>query len=102
MPAPITWAHQLSKKLSEVRHSGVLPYLRPAGKTQVTVRYDDKGRPEGIEKFLISTQHADGLEPKLPDALWTDGVLPVLPQGLYDPAKLRKELYVTPTGRFVI
>jgi len=102
MPAPITWAHQLSKKLSEVRHSGVLPYLRPDGKTQVTVRYDDKGRPEGIEKVLISTQHQDGVESKLPDALWAEVVLPVLPASLFDPGKLRKEFYVNPTGRFVI
>src|SRR5512146_1454087 len=102
MPAPIIWAHQLSKKLSEVRHSGVLPYLRPDGKTQVTVRYDDNGRPEGIEKILISTQHQDGVESKLPDALWSEVVLPVLPQGLFDPAKLRKEFYCNPTGRFVI
>jgi S-adenosylmethionine synthetase len=102
MPAPITWAHQLSKKLSEVRHSGVLPYLRPDGKTQVTVRYDDKGRPQGIEKVLISTQHQDGVESKLPDALWSEVVLPVLPEGLYDGDKLRTEFYVNPTGRFVI
>jgi S-adenosylmethionine synthetase len=102
MPAPITWAHQLSKKLSEVRHSGVLPYLRPDGKTQVTVRYDDKGRPEGIEKVLISTQHQDGVESKLPDALWAEVVLPVLPASLFDPATLRKEFYCNPTGRFVI
>jgi S-adenosylmethionine synthetase len=102
MPAPITWAHQLSKKLSEVRHSGLMPYLRPDGKTQVTVRYDDEGRPEGIEKILISTQHQDGVESKLPDALWAEVVLPVLPQGMFDPARLRKEFYVNPTGRFVI
>jgi S-adenosylmethionine synthetase len=102
MPAPIIWAHQLSKKLSEVRHSGMLPYLRPDGKTQVTVRYDDEGRPEGIEKVLISTQHQDGVESKLPDALWAEVVLPVLPEGLFDPGTLRKEFYVNPTGRFVI
>src|SRR5258708_5519888 len=102
MPAPITWAHQLSKKLSEVRHSGVLPYLRPDGKTQVTVRYDDKGRPTGIEKVLISTQHQDGVESKLPDALWTEVVLPALPEAMYDPEELRKEFYCNPTGRFVI
>jgi S-adenosylmethionine synthetase len=102
MPAPIIWAHQLSKKLSEVRHSGVLPYLRPDGKTQVTVRYDNNGRPEGIEKVLISTQHQDGVESKLPDALWSEVVLPVLPEGLFDPAKLREEFYCNPTGRFVI
>jgi S-adenosylmethionine synthetase len=102
MPAPITWAHQLSKKLSEVRHSGVLPYLRPDGKTQVTVRYDEKGKPVSIEKVLISTQHQDGVESKLPDALWTEVVLPVLPEGMFDPEKLRKEFYCNPTGRFVI
>jgi S-adenosylmethionine synthetase len=102
MPAPISYAHQLSKRLSDARHSGLLPYLRPDGKTQVTVRYDDKGRPAGIEKVLISTQHQDGVESKLPDALWTEVVLPVLPEGMFDPARLRKEFYVNPTGRFVI
>jgi S-adenosylmethionine synthetase len=102
MPAPITYAHQLSKKLSEARHSGLLPYLRPDGKTQVTVRYGDDGRPAGIEKVLISTQHAEGVESKLPDALWDEVVTQVLPGDLYDPKKLREEFYVNPTGRFVI
>jgi S-adenosylmethionine synthetase len=102
MPAPITWAHQLSKRLSEVRHSGLLPYLRPDGKTQVTVRYDAAGKPVCVEKVLISTQHQDGVESKLPDALWAEVVLPVLPEGLYDPDRLREEFYVNPTGRFVI
>jgi S-adenosylmethionine synthetase len=102
MPAPITLAHRLSKKLAEVRHSGVLPYLRPDGKTQVTVRYDENGRPAAIEKVLISAQHQDGVESKLPDALWEEVVLQVLPPDLYDPARLRAEFYVNPTGRFVI
>jgi S-adenosylmethionine synthetase len=102
MPAPITLAHQLSKRLSEVRHSGLLPYLRPDGKTQVTVRYDGDGKPAAIEKVLISTQHQDGVESKLPDALWDEVVRQVLPPDLYDPAKLRQEFYVNPTGRFVI
>ncbi|HSZ38667.1 MAG TPA: methionine adenosyltransferase [Trebonia sp.] len=102
MPAPITLAHQLSKRLSEVRHSGVLPYLRPDGKTQVTVRYDGDGKPAAIEKVLISTQHQDGVQSKLPDALWDEVVRQVLPPDLYDPAKLREEFYVNPTGRFVI
>jgi S-adenosylmethionine synthetase len=102
MPAPVTFAHQLSKKLAEVRHSGVLPYLRPDGKTQVTVRYDESGKPAAIEKVLISTQHQDGVESKLPDALWDEVVLQVLPPDLYDPARLREEFYVNPTGRFVI
>jgi S-adenosylmethionine synthetase len=102
MPAPITLAHRLSERLSRVRHSGELPYLRPDGKTQVTVRYDEAGKPAGIEKVLISTQHADGVESKLPDALWSEVVLPVLPPDLFDPRKLREEFYVNPTGRFVI
>ena len=74
MPMPITLAHQISKRLSDVRHSGQLPYLRPDGKTQVTVRYDDKGTPVAIEKVLISTQHQDGVESKLPEALWEEVV----------------------------
>ena len=102
MPMPITLAHHVSKKLSEVRHSGVLPYLRPDGKTQVTVRYDGDGKPVGVEKVLISTQHADGVESKLPDALWEEVVLRTLPPELFDAGKLRKEFYVNPTGRFVI
>jgi S-adenosylmethionine synthetase len=102
MPMPITLAHQMSKRLSDVRHSGQLPYLRPDGKTQVTVRYDDKGTPVAIEKVLISTQHQDGVESKLPEALWEEVVTQVLPADLYDPARLREEFYVNPTGRFVI
>ena len=102
MPMPITLAHHISKKLSEVRHSGVLPYLRPDGKTQVTVRYDADGKPAGVEKVLISTQHADGVESKLPDALWEEVILRTLPPELFDAGRLRQEFYVNPTGRFVI
>ena len=102
MPTPIILAHKLSKKLSEVRHSGLLPYLRPDGKTQVTVRYDDAGKPVEIEKVLISTQHQDGVESKLPEALWDEVVTQTLPADLYDPARLKDEFYVNPTGRFVI
>ena len=102
MPMPIMLAHKLSRRLAQVRHEGVAPYLRPDGKTQVTVRYNDQGQPQQIEKVLISTQHEDGVEAKLPDALWEQVVTPALPSGLYDPRALRQEFYVNPTGRFVI
>ncbi len=102
MPMPIVLAHKLARRLAQVRRNGLLPYLRPDGKTQVTVRYDADGKPAGVEKVLISTQHEDGVEPKLADALWEQVVTQVLPPGRYDAAALRKEFYVNPTGRFVI
>jgi S-adenosylmethionine synthetase len=102
MPMPIVLAHGLARRLAEVRRNGLLPYLRPDGKTQVTVRYDADGRPVRVAKVLISTQHEDGVEAKLPDALWEQVVTHVLPSGLYDPGTLRREFYVNPTGRFVI
>ena len=102
MPMPIVLAHRLARRLAEVRRNGLLPYLRPDGKTQVTVRYDAAGRPVRVEKVLISTQHADGVESKLPDALWEEVVLATLPPELFDAGQLRKEFYVNPTGRFVI
>jgi S-adenosylmethionine synthetase len=102
MPMPIVLAHKLARRLAQVRRDGLLPYLRPDGKTQVTVRYDAAGRPVRVEKVLISTQHEDGVEAKLSDALWEQVVTQALPPDLYDPAALRAEFYVNPTGRFVI
>ncbi|GEM_PF-9191 len=102
MPMPIVLAHKLARRLAEVRRNGLLPFLRPDGKTQVTVRYDEAGRPAAVAKVLISTQHEDGVEAKLPDALWEQVVTPVLPPDLYDPVSLRRQFYVNPTGRFVI
>ena len=101
MPLPISLAHKLAKRLADVRKAEVVPYLRPDGKTQVTVRYLD-GKPVEIEKVLISTQHRDGAEALLPDDLWEHVVEPILPTDLYDKGKLRKNLLVNPTGRFVI
>jgi S-adenosylmethionine synthetase len=101
MPLPISLAHKLAKRLADVRHSGVLPYLRPDGKTQVSVRYRD-GRPVAVEKLLISTQHAEGAEGVLPDDLWEHVVQPILPAEIYDADRLRKDFLVNPTGRFVI
>jgi S-adenosylmethionine synthetase len=102
MPTPIVLAHKLARRLAQVRRDGLLPYLRPDGKTQVTVRYDAAGRPLRVEKVLISTQHEDGVESKLPDALWDQVVMQALPPELFDAGTLRKEFYVNPTGRFVI
>src|ERR1700691_5508682 len=101
MPLPISLAHQLAKRLAAVRHDGSLDYLRPDGKTQVSVRYVD-GKPVGIEKLLISTQHAEGVESHIVDDLWEHVVQPILPGELYDSAGLRRNFLVNPTGRFVI
>jgi S-adenosylmethionine synthetase len=101
MPLPIALAHKLAKRLAQVRKDGTLGYLRPDGKTQVSVRYVD-GRPVGIEKLLISTQHAEGSEGLIPDDLWENVVLPVLPAELFDANQLRRDFLVNPTGRFVI
>jgi S-adenosylmethionine synthetase len=101
MPLPISLAHRLAKRLATVRHDRTLDYLRPDGKTQVSVRYVD-GRPTAIEKLLISTQHAErATREQIAADLWETVVVPVLPD-MYDPDKLRREFLVNPTGRFVI
>src|SRR5437764_11244338 len=101
MPLPILMAHKLAKRLADVRKAEIIPYPRPDGKTQVTVRYVE-GRPVEIEKLLISTQHRDGAESLIKDDLWEHVIEPVLPQELYEPRKLQKCFLVNPTGRFVI
>jgi S-adenosylmethionine synthetase len=101
MPLPISLAHKLAARLAEVRKDGTLDYLRPDGKTQVSVRYVD-GRPVAVEKLLISTQHAEGVEAKIKDDLWEHVVGPVLPADMYDAAELQRSFLVNPTGRFVI
>ena len=101
MPMPIALAHRLARQLAHVRKSGVLPFLRPDGKTQVTVRYRD-GAPVAVEKVLISTQHEDGAESRLPAELWENVVAVAIPPSLYDAQELRRNFYVNPTGRFVV
>jgi S-adenosylmethionine synthetase len=102
MPLPISLAHKLAKQLATVRHDGTLDYLRPDGKTQVSVRYAD-GRPTAIEKLLISTQHAESAtRDQIIADLWEHVVVPVLPADMYDANRLRHEFLVNPTGRFVI
>jgi S-adenosylmethionine synthetase len=111
MPLPIMLAHRICKRLAEVRKVGELPYLRPDGKAQVTVRYevDDRGRqaPVEIERILVSTQHAEGCDAETlikPDLI--ERVLhPILPRDLYDERRLERDrdfVYVNPTGKFVI
>jgi S-adenosylmethionine synthetase len=101
MPMPIALAHRLARQLAHVRKSGQLPFLRPDGKTQVTVRYRD-GVPVAVEKVLISTQHEDGAEDLLPRSLWDNVLEAAIPSSLYDPDELRQNFYVNPTGRFVV
>jgi S-adenosylmethionine synthetase len=101
MPLPISLAHRLAERLAAVRRDGTLGYLRPDGKTQVSVRYSG-GKPVAIEKLLISTQHAEGVESHIAEDLWEQVVQPILPGELYDEGALRKNFLVNPTGRFVI
>jgi S-adenosylmethionine synthetase len=101
MPMPISLAHKLAKRLADVRKAEIVPYLRPDGKTQVTIRYVD-GKPAEIEKLLISTQHKDGAESLIKEDLWEHVIEPMLPKHMYDAGKLHKSFLVNPTGRFVI
>jgi S-adenosylmethionine synthetase len=101
MPMPISLAHRLARQLAYVRKSGQLPFLRPDGKTQVTVRYSG-GVPVAVEKVLISTQHEDGSQGQLADQIWDNVVLAAIPPSLYDAGALRQNFYVNPTGRFVV
>jgi S-adenosylmethionine synthetase len=106
MPMPIQIAHTLAKRLAEVRKAGVVPYLRPDGKTQVTIRYEND-RPVEIVKVLISAQHAPDLDPEAlikPD-LWEHVIEPVLHEGykeLFTERDLLPNFLVNPTGRFEI
>jgi S-adenosylmethionine synthetase len=110
MPLPIMLAHRIAKRLSEVRKADVLPYLRPDGKSQVTIRYEEdehgRRRPVEIERVLISTQHRDGLdvETLLKPDLAEHVLHPILPRHLYDEKRLGEKdfFYCNPTGKFVI
>jgi S-adenosylmethionine synthetase len=101
MPMPIFLAHRLAERLTEVRKQGILPYLRPDGKTQVSVRYEN-GRPVAVEKVLISTQHTEDVdvEGQLRDGLIQQVIAPTLER--WQVPWNREAVYVNPTGRFVI
>ena len=99
MPLAISLAHKLTRRLSEVRKDGTLSYLRPDGKAQVTIEYDDD-RAERIEAVVVSTQHAPEVSQEQIYADLVEHVIrPVLPKGMLDDAT---KIYVNPTGRFVV
>jgi S-adenosylmethionine synthetase len=99
MPLPISLSHRLARRLAEVRKNGLLPYLRPDGKTQVTVEYEGN-KPVRIDTIVISTQHAEEITlEQIKQDLHQHVIQPVVPQNMLDDAT---KYFINPTGRFVI
>ena len=99
MPMPIMFAHKLCRRLTQVRKEGVLPYLRPDGKSQVTIEYE-YGKPKRVEAVVISTQHSADVEhAKIRDDITQRVIKYVVPNGMIDK---NTKIYVNPTGRFVV
>ena len=99
MPLPISLAHKLAIRLTKVRRDGTLPYLRPDGKTQVTVEYDD-GKPVRIDAIVVSSQHDPDVSlDKIREDIINNVIVPTIPSELLDDAT---KIYVNPTGRFVV
>ena len=100
MPYPISLAHKLARKLTEVRKDGTLPYLRPDGKTQVTVEYDEEGKPSRLDAVVLSTQHdPDITQEQIHEDIKKYVFGPVLPADMVDE---NTKMFINPTGRFVI
>ncbi|MCR4908571.1 MAG: methionine adenosyltransferase [Lachnospiraceae bacterium] len=100
MPYPISLAHKLAKKLTDVRKDGTLTYLRPDGKSQVSVEYDENGKPVRLEAVVISTQHdPDVTQEQIHEDIRKYVMDPVLPKELVDD---KTKIFINPTGRFVI
>ena len=99
MPLPISLSHKLAKQLTKVRKDGTLPYLRPDGKTQVTVEYDENDKPVRIDTIVISSQHsADVSLQQIRSDILENVIRPIVPENLFDDDTV---IYVNPTGRFV-
>ena len=99
MPLPISLAHKLSKKLTEVRKNGTLPYLRADGKSQVTVQYDENGKPESVTAIVVSSQHsADISLSQIREDIEKYVIRPVIPEEFMT---AQTKIFVNPTGRFV-
>ena len=100
MPAPITFAHELTRKLTEVRKNGTVPFFLPDGKSQVTIEYDENGKPSRIGTVVISTQHLESASlEQVREAVIEEVIKTSLPKRLLDE---QTKFYVNPTGRFVI
>lgn len=100
MPYPISLAHKLARKLAETRKDGTLSYLRPDGKSQVTVEYDENGKPVHIDAVVISSQHSEEVtQEQIHKDIRKYVIDPVLPEGLVDG---KTKYFINPTGRFVI
>lgn len=99
MPMPIALAHKLAKRLADVRKNRVLPFLRPDGKTQVTVQYEDS-KPVRVDKIVVSSQHKSSVELlTLKDGIIEEVIKKIVPESLMDK---NTQIYVNPTGRFVV
>ena len=100
MPYPISLAHKLARRLTEVRKNGTMPYLRPDGKTQVTVEYDEAGKPFRLDAVVLSTQHDEKVtQEQIHKDIKRYVFDPVLPAGMID---TNTKFFINPTGRFVI
>ncbi|MCB9666911.1 MAG: methionine adenosyltransferase [Myxococcales bacterium] len=100
MPLPIIQAHKLTRRLAQLRKQGTLPWLRPDGKSQVTVQYDANGRPQRIDAVVVSTQHTEEIKHRtIKEAVIEEVIKPVLPSNMVDD---KTRYLINPTGRFVV
>lgn len=100
MPAPIFWAHQLSQRLTKVRKEGIVPYLRPDGKTQISFEYID-GKPVRVNNVVVSSQHApEAGQEQIVEDIKKHVIIPTLPGDIFDPKNC--QIFINTTGRFVV